>query len=110
MSKIQQFVVELPGIGTVVSVSVPTWCEEVALRVQSKYVPPMPPPLPAIAIVTFSSVQPPGDPTYNTRYFVIWDDTDLPAQYVKYIATVPFGPDKQTTHIIEVDGPIPPAV
>jgi hypothetical protein len=104
MSKlIQRFTASFPEVGQVVSVQIPTWCEEVALRVYDKYNPPMPPPVPELVIVTVAGDPPSAPPTYITRNFMLVPDSQaLPDTFLKYIATIPFGPDKQIVDLIEI--------
>lgn len=100
---IQRFTAILPGLGSVVSLSIPTDAAEGGLRVYDKYEPPAPPPLPTITIVVIANNPPPADQTFLTRNFMLVSDIDpLPDNFVKWVATVPFGPEKQTANIIEV--------
>ena len=104
---VQRFTAVFPVVDQVVSVQIPTWCQEVALRVYDRYVPPEPPPDPELVIVTLAGT-PTDPPTYVTRFFtLVPDNQPLPENFVKYIATVPFGPDKQTVDLIEVFPVVP---
>jgi hypothetical protein len=102
MSTIQRYSVELPAIGQVVSLQIPASAMEVALRVYDKYITPAPPPPPSVAVVAVVG-EPVDPPAFVTRFFtLVADGQPLPANFLKYIATVPFGPDKQTVDIVEV--------
>jgi hypothetical protein len=100
---LQEFRVDLVALGTVYPLRIPTACQEVALRVYDKYVPPAAPPPPSVGVIAVAEVPPPTLPAWTTRFFELVQDGEvLPDTFLKYIGTVPFGPEKEPVHIIEV--------
>jgi len=82
---------------------IPCEFQEVALRVYDKYVPPAAPPPPSVGVIAVAEVPPPTLPAWTTRFFELVQDGEvLPDTFLKYIGTVPFGPEKEPVHIIEV--------
>lgn len=78
---------------------IPVNAEEVALRVYRAQEPL------TLSIFAVVDVPPPAGPppATKTRTFVlIGQDEPLPANYVKYISTQPFGSALTPTHIIEI--------
>lgn len=105
--KVQRFVVTLSGIGEGFAMKVPI-NTEVALRVHDKYDPSQPPPNPMVVIVAVFDSD--DAPALITREFTMVVEGDpLPANYLKYIGSVPFGPDKIQVDIIEVAPSIIPS-
>ncbi len=96
----------ISGVFTAIDVPVtmvlPVDAIEVALRVKTN------PPSdinPEIDL-TFVDSGGPSGPTF-TRTFVLNPDGEvLPATFVKYIGTIPFGPAKQIVHMVEVATPV----
>ena len=98
---ITQFDAVFAEIGEPVSVTVPLNASEVALRVyrdEGKL---------SLFFLLDPGVSP--DPTFTRAFQLIGIADPVPDTYVKYIATMPFGPDKVETHMIEVLPPAPPA-
>jgi len=93
----------LTDVSIPVSLQIPADAQDFALRVLCRYTPPQIPPPPQ---VTFTlGVQDPATTAsaFTTRTFVMWPQgTDLPANFLKYVGTVPFGSEKTQVDIIEV--------
>lgn len=112
MLKIMRFGTVIAEVQKAFGLFIPKDGTDLALRVYCRYLPNQTPPPPQIVVVV--AVQDPpistttnekGEvvPMQTLRNFMLWPlETDLPVDFVKYIATVPFGPDKTNYDIIEV--------
>lgn len=106
--KIVRFSTQLTDVQTPFGLSVPLDGQDLALRVYCRYLPETTPPPPTVSIVV--GVQDPpvavaedGTTKQTLRTFMLWPvGADLPANFVKYIGSVPFGTDKIGYDIIEV--------
>ena len=86
------------AVDQAVTLVIPRDSIEVALRIKTN------PPAdtePELDIVVLDSSLPGGD-TYSRTFELNPDGEALPQTFKKYIGTIPFGPDKQIVHIIEV--------
>jgi hypothetical protein len=98
---IKHYNLELDTVGIVGSITFP-FGTEVAFRVYDKYLPNQVPPPPSIGIVTAEDPTT-ISPVMITRNFILVPGADpLPDNYLKYVATLPFGPTKETVHLIEI--------
>lgn len=114
MLKIMRFSTVLSEVQMPFGLFIPADGTDLALRVYCRYVPPQIPPPPQIVVVvaiqnpplTFEGVdEKTGEPMPKQvlRNFMLWPlETDLPANFIKYVATIPFGADKTNYDIIEV--------
>ena len=97
MSKtIQRYLGTFTALGQVVTLAIPIESETVALRVYESEASPQ------IGITATVPVLLTTPPTYNRLFQLIADGVPLPETFKKYIATFPFGPQKNLVHIIEV--------
>lgn len=100
---IKKFSVTLTDLNQIFELSIPVNAENVALRVLCRYEPEQTPPPPEIVVITFALEPDPTPLTAKVRNFMLVPNYEqLPATVLKYIGDVPFGPDKQLVHIIEV--------
>ena len=83
------------GINEPITLNIPEGSNEVSIRVDLDDDPP------SLVIRVEQEIVDPPAPTYSRTFILILADDALPANYKKYVATIPFGPGKIQTHIIE---------
>jgi hypothetical protein len=93
---IQRYLGTLTALGQVVSLSIPIESETVALRFYESES------TPQIGIVALVPLLPLPLATYTRSFQLIPDGAVLPPTFKKYVATFPFGPQKELAHIVEV--------
>jgi hypothetical protein len=95
---IKRFDANFLQIDQPITLAIPLGSEEVALRVYRDQIPQ------SLSIFVLMDVPDPLNPpaNYERTFELILADEVVPANYKKYIATMPFGPSNEQVHIIEV--------
>jgi hypothetical protein len=97
-----RFSVTLTEIGQTFPLLIPVNAADVALRVLCRYEPEDTPPPPTVVVITVKDTPDPVPLPFVTRKFILVPEgSELPADFGKYIAAVPFGPDKVLVNVIE---------
>lgn len=81
-------------VNQVVSLELPINSLTVALRVYRDEV--------LLTLFVLQEQAPETNQTYERTFMIIPIDDAVPESFKKYVATLPFGPDKIQTHIIEI--------
>ena len=87
-------------VGVPVALTIPVASRTVALRFYESEISPV------IGIIVVTVPDPSGAPssnaTYRRLFQLVADGDPLPSTFKKYVATFPFGPNKNIVHIVEV--------
>lgn len=95
---IQVFTGTFTSLDQLVSLDIPRGSEEVAIRVLGSET------APAVVITVINNDFEPNivQTTYRRDFQMIPEGQVLPVTFKKYVATLPFGPEKAQVHIIEL--------
>lgn len=96
---IQVFTGTFTSLDQLVSLAIPRGSEEVAIRVLGSET------APAVVITVITdavAVALTADQLYTRAFEMVPEGQTLPVNFKKYVATLPFRPEKQQVHIIEV--------
>jgi hypothetical protein len=96
---IKSYNASFEGINLPITLTIPKGSEEVALRVFRDQE--------ELSLFVLFDPSLPSTGTYTRTFELIGVDDPLPDNYVKYIATLPFGPSLTQVHLIEVMQPAP---
>jgi hypothetical protein len=91
---IKSYNASFEGINLPITLAIPKGSEEVALRVYREQE--------ELSLFVLIDDSVAGTGAYTRTFELIGIDEPLPDNYVKYIATLPFGPSLTQVHLIEI--------